>query len=337
MTSTANGAWSPLITGVDLPTISKQSFDEKIAEFDRLRSSIPEEELPPQPFTEDGWYDITPEMAEAFLLNSGGNRQIALAAVRAFAHDMGNGGWLPTGEPICISAKKTQEGHHRGFAGYLSGVTFRSYVVVTVPQARNLFAYYNCGKARTPSDALHIAGFNGSGRIMSAAIADLALRYDAGALGVGKQKRFPKATARDTLAYVEAHPDFSDAARHMLANHADSVETIVSKSAAVYFAWLVIRAYDKQTLDSFCISLGTGAKLDEDSPVLAARNRLLRPESAGQPKLPPRTRLAYLCKAFLMHVNGQKMGRSRGKVANLSIDLDDPFPRIDPPLAAAAE
>lgn len=338
-TQTAASAWTPLITGVDLPTIGKQAFDEKMAEFARKRAELRAAgQLPPLPFDHDGWYDVTPQMAEAALLRSAGNRQIVLATVRGFANDMATNGWTATGEPLCFSEEALQEGHHRGLAGYLSNLPFRSYVVVTVPPAKNLFSYYNCGKGRTVADALYIGGWNGAGRTMAQAVADLALRYDHDALGVDKQGRFPKVTARHALDYMETHPDFAAAARLMMGTYQDAVDTIISKPAAVFFAWLVVRAYGEGVLDEFCNALGSGANLDEDSPILAVRNRLLRPEPKGQPKIASRTRLAYVCKAFLMFVNKQKMPRIRGgKIGALSIDLDDPFPRIDAPLAEAAE
>lgn len=335
---TSASAWTPLITGIDLPTIGKQAFDEKMAEFAKKRAELAAEgKLPPMPFDHDGWYDVTPQMAETALLRSAGNRQIVLATTRAFANDMANNGWKATGEPLCFSEEALQEGHHRGWAGYLSGLTFKSYVVVSVPAEKNLFSYYNCGKGRTVADALFIGGWNGAGRTMAQAVADLALRYDHDALGIDKQGRFPKVTARHALDYMEAHPDFAAAARRMMGNYADAVDVIISKPAAVFFAWLVIRAYGEELLDEFCTALGTGAMLDEDSPILAARNRLLRPEPKGGPKIASRTRLAFVNKAFLMFVAKQKMPRVRGKIAALSIDLDDPFPRIDAPLAEAAE
>jgi hypothetical protein len=44
-----------------------------------------------------------------------------------------------------------------------------------------------------------------------------------------------------------------------------------------------------------------------------------------------------LNKAFNMSVNGQKLGRTRGgRVAALSLSFDEPFPKIEPPIAQAA-
>jgi hypothetical protein len=336
---TVNGVtekkWVPGVR-LDLTTASKQSFEDTI---DLLWRQIKERKdagtLPAFPFDRDGWYDVTPEMAEAALMRSAGNREFSFPTVKAYASDMVNRDWQPTGETICASNDVLDNGHHRCLAGLLSGQTFRCYVVISAPPITNVFAYFDSGKKRTPADALHIAGWNGSGKTLASAIANLAVRYDNGMLGVGKQPRAKPVNARDVLRYIQHHEDFRDAAQLMLGSYPEAVEVIRSKPAAIFFAWLVLRGYDQATLGDFCEPLGTGALLEEDSPLLAARAKLLAPEVKGN-KMPDRTRLAYVCKAFLMHMNGQKMPRSRGRVQPLGLEVDEAFPRIDAPIAEAA-
>ena len=327
--------WVPAVR-LDLTTASKQSFEETTALFwKQARERLLAGTRAPFPFEHDGWYDITPEMSEAALMYSSGNREFSFATVKAYALDMVNGDWQPTGETIGGSKDGLPNGHHRLFAGLLSGVTFRNYVVVSAPPVANIFAYYDSGKKRTAADALHIAGWNGSGKALAGAIANLAVRYDNGVLGVGKQSRAKPVNARDVLRYMQHHEDFRDAAQLMLGSYPEAVEVIRSKPAAIFFAWLVLRAYDEATLRDFCEPLGTGALLEEDSPLLAARAKLLAPEVKGN-KVPERTRLAYVCKAFLMHIAGQKMPRTRGgRVQPLGLEVDEAFPRIDPPVAEA--
>ncbi len=327
--------WVPAIRS-DLTTTSKQSFDDTVSLlWKQIKERKEAGTLPAFPFDRDGWYDVTPEIAEAALMHSAGNREFSFPTVKAYASDMENGDWQPTGETICASNRVLDNGHHRCLAGLLSGQTFRCYVVVSAPAITNAFAYFDSGKKRTPADALHIAGWNGSGKALASAIANLAVRYDNGVLGVGKQPRAKPVNSRDVLRYMQHHQDFRTAAQLMLGSHPEAVEVIRSRPAAIFFAWLVLRTYDEATLRDFCEPLGTGALLDEDSPLLAVRAKLLAPEVKGN-KMPDRTRLAYLCKAFLMHVAGQKMQRTRGgRVQPLGLEVDEPFPRIDPPMAEA--
>lgn len=282
------------------------------------------------PFDKDGWYDITPQMAQAALLNSTGNRMASLTVVRNYAADMAAGDWRETGEAISCVKGKLVNGHHRLLACYFGGAPFRSYVVTSVADTPNIFAYFDSGKKRSAADALYTAGINGAGSAMAKAVKDLALRYEAGMLGVMKQERFHNITNRDVLGFVARHPDFTDAAQLMLGSHTNAADVIGSKAVAIMFAWLVLRSFDQATLGEFSEKLGTGARLEEDSPILALRNRLAVPE-----KLYERTRLAYVCKAFLMHLSGQKMSRFRGKVQPLELKLGEEFPRVEPQAVAA--
>jgi hypothetical protein len=323
---------------LDLPTCSRDAFNDALKQlFDRAKELRQANALPAMPFDHDGWYDITPSVAEAALLNTGGNREVSFPTVKAYAADMVADDWAETGEAISLVNGKLVNGHHRLLAALLGNVAFRCFVVSSARGSENIFAFYDSGKKRGPADALHIAGWNGAGRALAGAISKLALRYDEGVLGIEKQPRFRTVSSREALQYINSHPDFRDAAHHMLGTYPEAVDVVRSKPAALFFAWLVLRAYDEVVLGDFCSALGTGARLDEDSPILAARAKLLATEVPGQ-RMPDRKRLAYVCKAFLMHIDGQKMSRTRGgKVQPLSLDSDEPFPRIDTPLAAAAE
>lgn len=325
-------AWTPLMR-VDLASVSREAFGEVMPKLLEHGKALQEAgTLPPSPFDKDGWYDVTPQMAEAALFHSGGNREIVLRRVRDYAMDMAANDWQPNGEPICVKQGKPDDGYHRLLASYLGQHTFRTYVVASVPPIVNSFAYYDCGKTRTGADALHIAGWNSMGRTLNEVIKNLALRYDENKLGVGKQPRFREPNSRDILNYLEAHRDLREAAQTMLGSFPEAIEVVRSKPAAIMFAWLVMRAHDLATLQGFCQPLGSGALLAEDSPILAVRAKLMEAEDCNSRK-PARMRLAYLCKAFQMHVTGQKMPRSRkGAVQPLSLNVDEPFPRIDPPV-----
>lgn len=335
---TASGAWgappgwTPTIT-VELPTVSSDAFYDALERFNEHAKELREQNLlPPSPFTlGDGWYDITPQMAEAALLNSGGNREFSLPSIKAYAEDMANDDWQPTGEGIVVVNDKLRNGHHRLMSCYLSGVPFRCYVVVTAPNVPNIFAYYDSGKKRTAGDGLHIAGLNGNSKVIAAAVSGLAFRYDVHKLGVARNPSGfrQKIDARSVLGYVSQHPDLLDATHLMLGNYPQAVEVVQKKPVAAFFAWLVLReGYDRAMLQSFCGPLGTGARLDEDSPLLALRAVLLAPMAADCRPMLDRTRLAYLNKAFMMHVNNERMPRHRGRVQPLVVDTQDTFPRI---------
>jgi hypothetical protein len=325
--------FAPMVR-LDLKTASREAFADTVKSFNDQAAAQPK---PPLPFPHDGWYDIAPPMAEAALARNAGNREPVLSQVKKNALDMEAGNWMPTGESIVFNEQSDlNDGQHRLWAGYLSGITFRSYVVVSAPVEENLFAYYDCGKGRSAADALHTAGMNGLGKVLARAITELAVRYDHDALGPVKSIRFRPVGHREVLDYAKAHPDFVQTAHLMFGSYLDAVRVIGSKQGAAFFAWLVVRAYGEAALDRFCKPLGSGANLAEDDPILAAREKLMLAAEDGT-KMPSRTRLALLNKAFLMSVNGPKLARTRGgRVTALSLHFDEPFPKIEPPIAQAA-
>jgi hypothetical protein len=325
--------FAPMVR-LDLKTASREAFADTVRSFNEQAAARPKASLP---FKNDGWYEITQPMAEAALTHNAGNREPVLSQVKKNALDMEADNWKPNGETIVFNQEgDLNDGQHRLWAGYLSGTTFRSFVVVTTPVEPNLFTSYDSGKGRSAADALHTAGMNGLGKVIARAITELAVRYDHDALGPVKSVRFRPIYQREVLDYAQTHDELVRAAHLMFGNHPDAMRVIGSKHTAAFFAWLVVRAYDEAELERFCKPLGSGANLTEDDPILAVRERLMLPTDDGT-KMPSRTRLALLNKAFNMSVSGQKLGRTRGgKVAGLSLSFDEPFPKIEPPIAQAA-
>jgi hypothetical protein len=321
--------WAPAVR-LDPKTASPAAFAETWKQFHDWAKKTP---LLPMPFITDGWYNISPQMAEAALQRNDGNREVPFTQVKRYAQDMQDGDWQPTGESVVFDTSgKLRDGQTRLLAGYLNGTTFHCYVITTAPIVKNAFAYYDSGKNRTAGDALHTAGINGLSKAMASAAKNLLIRYDAGKLGALDQPRFQAVNNRTVLNYVLDHHDLADAANEMFGTYPNAVKAIgdKSKAVAVAFAWLVMRAYGRNVLHDFCTPLGTGANLTEDSPILAVRNALSHPDE----KLKDRTRLALLNKAFNMVQNDQRMPRSRRKpyeVEPLTIAHNEHFPRIEAP------
>ena len=332
MSQNGNGAQALVL---DLASCSKAAFDEHVVKLTQEREQRKAAgTLPANPIAGDGWYDITPAMAHDGLLLTSGNREFSFGAVKAYAEDMAAGDWMPTAEAIGFTGDELDNGHHRLLAAYFGGHTIRAYVITSTPPFEHRFAYYDQGKKRTLADSLHIGGWNGVGRVMASVISELAMRYEAGRLGIGKQPRFKKPNPRQALLFMDTHPDFQEAVRHVMTNYGDAIAVVQSKAAAVFFGALVLQHHDEATLAGFFRPLATGANLTEDSAILGLRNRLLLQEVPGQ-STPARTRLALLIKGFKMHLAGETMPRYRGKVQPFNVpDMGQPFPRIEPETAA---
>jgi hypothetical protein len=331
-----NTTFTPKVR-LDLMTASNEAFATTVKSFHDEMAREHRSTRPAMPFDKSGWHRITPEMAEAALARSAGNREVVLGQVRSYALDMTADDWKKTGEAIVFNERgELNDGQHRLWACYLSGQSFDCYVVVDAPVVENLFAYYDSGKNRSAADALHTAGLNGLGRVHANAI-QLLIRYENNTLGPIKSIRFRKINTREVLAFAQKHPDYLHAVDRMFGKFPETVRVIGDKGAAAAFAWLITRSYDDGVVDHFLRALGSGAMLNEDDPILALRTALMIPAEDPAIKLKPRTRLALLTKAFMMSVAGQAMNRTRGgKILGLAINHSERLTKVEPPATAAA-
>jgi hypothetical protein len=256
---------------------------------------------------------------------------VSFRTVVKYAQAMKRGEWQPTGQPILVNRKGQQEdGQHRDWAGYLSGVTFPSYIVADVQEIPRLFAFIDDSKPRSMGDAIYTAGGNGLGSVLAAAV-KLAWRYDNHALGVIKQPKLRDMTNIEALDFIEAHPELGEVGHRLSGSYTRAISVIGNKGVAIFAAWKISTIHGDDILDDFLVPLGSGANLTEDSVILGLRNRLM---GEGDENLKPPHRLALLIKAFNMFVSGTPMGK-RG----IYLRDNDKFPRFEEQqkLAEAAE
>jgi hypothetical protein len=226
---------------------------------------------------------------------------------------------------------RTEDGQHRLWASYLSGSTFPSYIVCDVPEDPDLFVYIDDSKTRSAADALYTAGENGLSKMLASAV-KIAWRYDNNAYAILKQPKIRDMTNPEILAYTREHTGLGEMAHTLMGTYGKALSVIGHKGVAAFFSWRVADAYGMPALDSFLVSLGSGALLEEDDPILAVRKRLVG-EGTRDDELTVPLRLALLIKAFNMHIAGQMVGKRGG----LAMRDNERFPRIEPPLAEAAE
>jgi hypothetical protein len=328
MSNTTDDSWTPAVE-LDLLTASTAAFQEVQDRFDEWAKT----QAQPGPFPlRNGWHDITPQIAEDLLLRNGRNRKVSLTTVKKYYRAMLNGQWMPTGQPILVNkAGKTEDCQHRAWASYLGRVTFHSHVVADVPVNPELFAYIDDSKPRSASDALYTSGNNGLSATIAATV-KLAWRYDAGAITVmAKQPRIREASIPEILDYTRTHPGLREAAHLLVSSYGKAVKIIGDKAAATLFLWRATEEHGPQVVNSFMVSIGLGANLDVDSPVLGFRERMRNAGLTPDDDVTRELRLALLIKAFNLYVAGGKVGR-----AGLHVKDNEKFPKIDPAQPAVA-
>lgn len=151
------------------------------------------------------WVDLTPAVAEKWLGQNHGNRNVRQTKVKAFARDMRNGAWLTDGSPIRFDWNGIlMDGQHRCEAVIESGATIRVLVIRGLaPEAREVM---DTGTKRTPADALHFAGFE-KHRTVAAAAARIAIARENGFIRTAFSATSPNITNSEAVDWVRAHED----------------------------------------------------------------------------------------------------------------------------------
>lgn len=311
---------------IDLETASAVAFKEWVEELSKLPK--PEGKLD----IADGWHDVSPLKALDWWLRSGGNRNTHFATVKKYWRAFVAGEWKKTGQPLIFTESgKFQDGHHRTLASIAGNVSFTTYVVASVPDDPMLFAYLDNIKPRSLGDALFTAGINGQTKMLGEAI-EIAWRAEHNALTVrDKQPPIIKITQPEGVIWAKANPKLVEAV-HLVAGSFSKAAKIVGPGAAAFFAWKALDGIcDVETLSDFMDPLGSGANLDDDSPTLALRNRLLRAEE-DDVKVEKHQKLALTIKAFNLYLGGQTVGKK-----GLFLRDNERFPEIAMPTRQAAE
>lgn len=314
--------WTPMVT-LDLETASVKALEDIIRKFRDLSAAA----TPPAPLAlENGWYMVTPQMAEDFLRRNEANRKVSLATVRKYAYSMETGDWRKTGQGLIFNKDgKAEDLQHRCWASYLGGHTFETFIVTDVEPQADLFAYYDDIKPRSTSDALYTSGLNGLSSPLSKA-AQLAWRYDHNGVGVVTQPRVVvRLNPREVLKYVRSRPLMQEMAQRVVADYHTALKLISDPAVAFFFAWRVGERFGLDFLDEFYIALGSDPeRLETDSAIAGLIQRLER-DQGERDHMKDGHRLALMIKAFSLHISGKKLGRK----GSLSLLDNEKYPRIE--------
>lgn len=151
------------------------------------------------------WVDLTPAVAEKWLGQNHGNRNVRTAKVKSLARDMRNGAWLTDGSPYRFDWNGVLiDGQHRCEAVIESGITVRALVIRGLaPETREVM---DTGTKRTPADALFFAGYDQNKNVVAAA-ARIALARESGYLATAFGGIAPNVTNTETVNWVRENEE----------------------------------------------------------------------------------------------------------------------------------
>ena len=300
-------SFAPFIS-LDLFKSSAPAFNGALDKFEDHRQAN-YEKLPPFSMA-NGWYTVTPEMAESMLMRNpiNANRRPALATVQYYARQMLKGDWKRTGQPVIFTKSgKLVDAGHRLWACYLSGAPFDTYIVTDVDDGLDrLFAFIDNSKPRSPKDALATAGLNGLSPVL-AAVVKIADAYEYGAYTATSAKHRDRMSPIEVIQYVESRPNIQKAARYMAGEHSSANEFIGHNDVAAFAAYQILDLYSEEVLDEFMYELDRDDH--EEGSAIASLLKVIRQDKVARPnsRMKKHHILACIIKAFNAWVQGEQM------------------------------
>jgi hypothetical protein len=241
---------------------------------------------------------ITPAKAEEYLQRNSKNRQISPKTVAAYARDMENGDWLPTGEAIKFDVRgNLLDGQHRLAAIIRSGIKLKIAVIRNViPDARKVM---DTGRRRSVSDNLSM-DFGVKNPTQVASAARIIIRWRSGLL---RQSNTFRITDSEIYEFVVEN----DPALQVAASFGQKLRRSLPFSlAAVTAAHVETNRVNEDAAKVFWDKVLTGAELRVGDPALSLRNTVVRLGAKHEDRT--MMNLELICRAWRFHVADRNTG-----------------------------
>lgn len=244
--------------------------------------------------------EVGPETAQKWLDNQGLNRNFKLRMVDAIARDIKDDNWRLTGDTV----KFDSEGHLLDGQNRLLAIV-RSGRTVWVAVARNVspddvLIAVDHGTPRTVGDALKMRGYADATNL--AAMVGLVVSYRENKPWAMERKL----TVSEALSALDLDEPWDESARFGTRAQKHVGGQRATMAAVAHLAG----EYDREARDDFYEALVTGVALEEGSPVLVLRNRLMtdRQKSGhASPRMSRKYVAAITIKAFLAFEAGAEI------------------------------
>lgn len=252
---------------------------------------------------------VTPQMAKDWLAKNTNNRSMSQRTVEYYQDMITRNVWQVNGESIKIAEDGTLlDGQHRLQAIANSGVSIDTFVVRGL--STESFKTIDAGKSRSNADYLKINGSKCTQTHVLAAAARVAMAFDkvTGEYVYTSSKTSPS----QIIWYVENNPGLENSVITQLKN----VERKIVSTSVAAGCHYIFSVLDPESADDFFHALSTGANLDDGSPILALRNRLISMAGSGRAG---GTHQKMIVSYFVTAFNAYRAGR---KLASVSYSPD---------------
>lgn len=243
--------------------------------------------------------NVTPDFANELLGRNAHNRPLQRNRVRSLAAAMRSGKWALNGETVIVSEQGTLlDGQHR-----LKAVTEYGQSVpmlIAYGAADDSFETIDTGKARSAGDILGMQGFKVPGKVAASAKLVWQMIH-----------QVPLTIAAPPVYLSQVAERFPAIEKWACKTAGMGVDTIVPTSTLIAaLTYLEDIAKKPETAEAFFAALTEGTSLEQGSPVLALRNRLIRARSGGA-RIDAKWALPITMKAVSAYEQGKKAERFR--------------------------
>lgn len=278
----------------------------------------------------DGWYMITPGVAQKLLDERAPNRPLNERRSLKYAAVMSNGGFSENGEPIIVDESGALiDGQHRMRAVVVSNKPYVSYVIHAIP--RKMFATIDDCAKRTGADVLSIQGIKHSAAC--AAVARWLIKAARGEpmSGGGGGKYTPRSIPNEeTSKVLKKNRGIEESVSFCLEHELEKLMPISIGS----FVHFMAAKTDKRKADRFIELLGSGEGLVAGSPILALRKRMISLKGSKH-TIRPDEKLALTIKAWLHFKSDNEVGVLKVNRTRTKGGRPERFPWFDDPEVAA--
>ena len=238
----------------------------------------------------------------------GANRKLDPATVVYYAKQMARDDWKATGQPILIDTNGgLLDAQHRVYAGLISGMTFKSFVVTDVEPIENLFAYIDNAKPRTAASALQTAGLNGvSPTIVK--VLKIAEEVRLGVYNASSAVKLGRLSPVEVLKLSATYPNARMAARMAASDWSEASSYVGYKEIVAYLGMQIDALHDGSTADDFFEDVASNEERS-DTDAIGALRKLIDKEANAQKPMKKHHLLAALIKAFNAWHQQEPLGR----------------------------
>lgn len=281
-----------------------------------------------------GWNDITPTIALNCLQRNlpGANRKVDPSTIFYYANQMAAGEWMATGQPALFDSNgRLVDAQHRLYAGLISGVTFKTFVVTEIEPIPGLFAYVDNARPRTAATALQTAGMNG----VSPTIVKVIKIAEEVVHGVynptGGLSKLGRMSPAKVLSLSHTYPNAQKAARSAASDWDGVVQYIGGRKAIVaYIGMRIMDLFGEEKADDFFEEVLDTSERGNDDPIGALR-KLVDKDNREEKPMKSQHMLAALIKVFNAWHSGESLGR------RWMLQVTEEFPVLAEPVVAEAE